>query len=144
MLAKTSETMSFLIMPDELKEDDGHKLLLGMLNTNDGTRGSQCLEVEDHGCESDQLPVDAEIVQYQLLQLDPYQSMVTLKSNEALQRNLNKLEEWVITNSMNFNEGQSWILHLGWGSPACTDSLGNERLESSAMEGALGSWSVAS
>ncbi|KAJ7399383.1 hypothetical protein BTVI_115488 [Pitangus sulphuratus] len=31
-------------------------------NTDDGPRGSQCPELEDHDCKNDQLPVDLEIV----------------------------------------------------------------------------------
>ncbi|TRZ06976.1 hypothetical protein HGM15179_020128 [Zosterops borbonicus] len=37
--------------------------------------GSQCPELEDHDCENDKLPVDPELVQYLLLQLDHYKSM---------------------------------------------------------------------
>ncbi|KAJ7404802.1 hypothetical protein WISP_143578 [Willisornis vidua] len=44
-------------------------------NMEDGPRGSQCLELEDHDCENDHLPVDHEHVQDLLLQLDPYKSM---------------------------------------------------------------------
>ncbi|TRZ06616.1 hypothetical protein HGM15179_020490 [Zosterops borbonicus] len=36
---------------------------------------SQCPELKDHDCKSDQLPVDPELVQDLLLQLDPYKSM---------------------------------------------------------------------
>ncbi|KAJ7423066.1 hypothetical protein WISP_35278 [Willisornis vidua] len=35
---------------------------------------------------------------------------------------------------MKFNKGKCWILHLEWGKPGCTYRLGNEMLESSAME----------
>ncbi|KAJ7407616.1 RNA-directed DNA polymerase from mobile element jockey [Pitangus sulphuratus] len=42
---------------------------------DDGSRGSQCPELEDHGCENDQLPVKPEMVWELLLQLDPYKSM---------------------------------------------------------------------
>ncbi|KAJ7399959.1 hypothetical protein BTVI_109716 [Pitangus sulphuratus] len=40
-------------------------------HTDDGLRGSQCPELEDHDCKNDQLPVEPKIVQDLLLQLDP-------------------------------------------------------------------------
>ncbi|KAJ7411239.1 hypothetical protein WISP_103670 [Willisornis vidua] len=43
-----------------------------VFNTDDGTRGSQCPELEDHDCENDKLPVNPETVGDVLLQLDPY------------------------------------------------------------------------
>ncbi|KAJ7426638.1 RNA-directed DNA polymerase from mobile element jockey [Willisornis vidua] len=39
---------------------------------DDGPRGSQCPELEDHHCENDQLPVNPETIWDLLLQLDPY------------------------------------------------------------------------
>ncbi|KAJ7420929.1 hypothetical protein WISP_45802 [Willisornis vidua] len=42
---------------------------------DDTSRESQCPGLDDHDCENDQLPVDPEIVQYLLLQLDPNKSM---------------------------------------------------------------------
>ena len=62
--------------------------------------------------------------------------MDSLKCREALQRDLDRLESWAITNHMKF----SWILHLGWGNPAYTYKLGDERLESSPTERDLGVW----
>ncbi|KAJ7400347.1 rna-directed dna polymerase from mobile element jockey-like [Pitangus sulphuratus] len=46
-----------------------------VFNTNDGPRGSQCPELEDHNCKNDQLTVNLEILCNLLLQLDPYKSM---------------------------------------------------------------------
>ncbi|KAJ7411646.1 rna-directed dna polymerase from mobile element jockey-like [Pitangus sulphuratus] len=42
---------------------------------DDEPRGSQCPELRDCACENDQLPVNSEILQDLLLQLDPYRSM---------------------------------------------------------------------
>lgn len=39
-----------------------------------------------------------------------------LEGREALQRDLNKLLSWAITNQMKFNENKCQILHLEWGS----------------------------
>ncbi|TRZ18472.1 hypothetical protein HGM15179_008622 [Zosterops borbonicus] len=46
------------------------------------------------------------------------------------------LEGWAIINHRKFNKCS--ILHLAWANPGCTDRLGNEVLESSAMEMDLG------
>ena len=62
----------------------------------------------------------------------------TLEGKEALQRDLNKLETWAITNHVKFNKGKYQILHLGHGNAVCTDSLRNKRLESSPVERDLG------
>ncbi|KAJ7403538.1 rna-directed dna polymerase from mobile element jockey-like [Willisornis vidua] len=58
----------------------------------------------------------------------------SLKDREALQRDLSKLEDWAITNHMKFSKGKCWILYLGWDNPGCSYKLGNEMMESSAME----------
>ncbi|RMC19206.1 hypothetical protein DUI87_03811 [Hirundo rustica rustica] len=47
---------------------------------------------------------------------------------EALQRDLEKLGVWAITNNMNVNRGKCQILHLGWCSPGCMDRLENEMM----------------
>ncbi|KAJ7423790.1 hypothetical protein BTVI_08764 [Pitangus sulphuratus] len=68
----------------------------------------------------------------------------SLKNREALQRDLDKLEDWAIISDLKLNKGKCQILHLGWGNPGCLYRLRNEILESSATEGTWGSWSVAS
>ncbi|KAJ7395325.1 hypothetical protein BTVI_155993 [Pitangus sulphuratus] len=62
----------------------------------------------------------------------------SLKGREALQRDLDKLEDWAITKHMKFNKRKWWILHLEWVNPGCLYRLGNEMLESSAMKRDLG------
>ncbi|KAJ7418690.1 rna-directed dna polymerase from mobile element jockey-like [Pitangus sulphuratus] len=58
----------------------------------------------------------------------------SLKGREALQRDLDKSEDWAITSHMKLKKEKCRILHLGWGYPSCSRKLGNEMLESSAME----------
>ncbi|KAJ7404803.1 rna-directed dna polymerase from mobile element jockey-like [Willisornis vidua] len=65
-------------------------------------------------------------------------AVVSLEGREGLQRDLDKLQRWTITNQMKFNKGKFQVLHLVWGNPRCMNRLGNEMLESSAMERDLG------
>ncbi|GAB0187705.1 hypothetical protein GRJ2_001235800 [Grus japonensis] len=62
----------------------------------------------------------------------------SVEGGEALQRDLDRLENWAITNRMRFNKGKCWILHLGRGNPGYTYRLGNETLETSHAERDLG------
>ncbi|KAJ7415323.1 rna-directed dna polymerase from mobile element jockey-like [Willisornis vidua] len=62
----------------------------------------------------------------------------SLKGRKALQRDLNLLDDWAVTNHMKFNKAKCWILHQEWGNPGCTYRLGNEMLESSAVGRDLG------
>ncbi|GAB0189020.1 centromere protein C [Grus japonensis] len=62
----------------------------------------------------------------------------SVEGGEALQRHLDRLENWAITNRMRFNKGRCWILHLGRGNPGYTYRLGNETLETSHAERDLG------
>lgn len=34
------------------------------------------------------------------------------KGREALQKHIDKLERWAVINSLKFNKGRFWILHL--------------------------------
>ncbi|KAJ7411111.1 RNA-directed DNA polymerase from mobile element jockey-like protein [Willisornis vidua] len=62
----------------------------------------------------------------------------SLEGSKALQRNLDRLEDWAMTNHMKLDKGKCHILHLEWGNPGCSYRLGNEMLESSATERDLG------
>ncbi|TRZ09452.1 hypothetical protein HGM15179_017654 [Zosterops borbonicus] len=62
------------------------------------------------------------------------ESVDSLEGREALQRDIDKLEDRAITSCMKFNKGKCQILHLGQDNSGYTDRLGNKRLESSAME----------
>ncbi|TRZ12113.1 hypothetical protein HGM15179_014995 [Zosterops borbonicus] len=46
-------------------------------------------------------------------------SVGSLDNREALWRNSDKIEDWATTNSVKFNKGKFWILHLGWGKHGC-------------------------
>ncbi|KAK4826800.1 hypothetical protein QYF61_011608 [Mycteria americana] len=57
---------------------------------------------------------------------------------EALQRDLNRLEHWAIINGMKFNKKKCRILHLGWSNGEHKYKLGEEWLERSPAERDLG------
>lgn len=56
----------------------------------------------------------------------------------ALQRDLDRLEGWTITNHMKFSKIKCQILYLGQGSPGSIYRLRDERLESIPMKRDLG------
>ncbi|KAJ7424999.1 rna-directed dna polymerase from mobile element jockey-like [Pitangus sulphuratus] len=60
---------------DRDKTEVFNNFFSSVFNIDDGPRGFQSPELEDNGCEIDQLPVGLEIVWDLLLQLDPYKSM---------------------------------------------------------------------
>ncbi|GAB0205800.1 mitochondrial enolase superfamily member 1 [Grus japonensis] len=62
----------------------------------------------------------------------------SIEGGGALQRDLDRLENWAITNRMRFNKAKCRILHLGRGHPCYTYRLGDETLETSHAERDLG------
>lgn len=63
-----------------------------------------------------------------------------VKSGEALQRDLDKLESWATTNHTRFNQSKSWILHLERNSSGYTQRHGRCNIgeSSTALPGCLG------
>ncbi|KAJ7404631.1 hypothetical protein WISP_144447 [Willisornis vidua] len=75
-----------------------------VFNMDSEPRETQCLMLKDHKLENDQPPVDPEIVQDLLLQLDPYKSM---GPDKICPRILKKLTD-VITEPLSMIFEQSW------------------------------------
>ncbi|KAK4807145.1 hypothetical protein QYF61_018486 [Mycteria americana] len=62
----------------------------------------------------------------------------SLEGQEALQKDLDRLEHWSIMNGMKFNKSKCRILHLGWSNAGHKYKLGEEWLEISPAERDLG------
>ena len=62
----------------------------------------------------------------------------SLEGQEALQRDLDRLEHWATINGMKVNKSKCWILHLGQSNAGHKYRLGEEWLESSPAERHLG------
>lgn len=64
--------------------------------------------------------------------------MDSLKDRKGLQKDLDKLESWVITSLMEFSKSKSRILHLEKGNPGHMYKSGDKRQESSPVDRDLG------
>ncbi|KAJ7406295.1 hypothetical protein BTVI_65881 [Pitangus sulphuratus] len=87
-LVRLTATGSIEISLGPLQDEDGHltnrerdkteminTFFVSVFNMDDRPRRSQYSELEDHDCQNDQLPLDPELVEDLLLQLDPYKPM---------------------------------------------------------------------
>ncbi|KAJ7418390.1 rna-directed dna polymerase from mobile element jockey-like [Pitangus sulphuratus] len=57
---------------DRDKSEVFNAFFSSVFDTDDRPKGSQCPKLEDHDYENDQIPINPEILQNLLLQLDPY------------------------------------------------------------------------
>lgn len=65
-------------------------------------------------------------------------SIDLLEGSKSLQKDLERLDSWVMSDRVAFNKGKHWVLRLGYNNPMQWCRLGEEWLENCFAEKDLG------